>query len=152
MKTQSSFPLTTNPPLGQREFNVMLTHHFKQFIDSWLRYKQSQLEADLNEHLLHRDALEALGVPARLPLADPQLEATEPKPSTVEPLLLDRKQACELLRISKGTLRNRTKDGTLPFVKLRRRKLYPIEAIRAWIASATINTNGSEATLKGEEK
>lgn len=48
-------------------------------------------------------------------------------------LLVSAREAACLLSISERTLRDRTKDGTIPAIRLEGRVLYSPKALQAWI-------------------
>ena len=54
-----------------------------------------------------------------------------------EPLAVDSQQAAKLLSVSARTLWALTSPrGPIPALRLGRRVVYPLESLRAWIASA----------------
>ncbi len=55
------------------------------------------------------------------------------QPAAPAPLLVDAREAARLLSISDRTLRDRTKDGTVPAVKLEGRILYSPKALADWV-------------------
>lgn len=49
------------------------------------------------------------------------------------PLLVDAREACRLLGIGRRLLWVKTNCGDLPVVRIGRRTLYSVEALRTWI-------------------
>lgn len=61
--------------------------------------------------------------------------ATAPfTPSLTPPLLVDRKEASRLLNLSLRKLDAATKAGRIPCVRIGRRVLYSVDALREWIS------------------
>lgn len=66
--------------------------------------------------------------------------------SAPDSLSLSPREAARALGISERTLRRRTQpDGPIPVVRLGSRVLYPVDALREWLANAT-EANSTEAT------
>lgn len=56
-----------------------------------------------------------------------------------EPLLISAQAAAKLLSISERTLRDRTKDGSIPALRLGGRVLYSYSALADWIDRCITN-------------
>lgn len=55
----------------------------------------------------------------------------------LEPLLLSVDEAARLLNVASRTVWTLTKSGTLPHVRIGRRVLYPVDALRRWTIEQT---------------
>lgn len=55
--------------------------------------------------------------------------------SAAEPLLVDRTEASRLLGVSPGTLDNLRRDGAMPSIRIKARRLFAVEDIRRFIDS-----------------
>ena len=53
----------------------------------------------------------------------------------IQQILLDEKQAAEILNISRRTLSRLTSNGEVPSVKIGRLRRYPYQALLGWIES-----------------
>lgn len=69
------------------------------------------------------------------------------KPPPIEPLALRQEAAARLLGISARTLFALTKSGEVPHVRLNGVVLYPLPALREWLAR---RTTGGTTTIGGE--
>ena len=61
-----------------------------------------------------------------------------------EPLLISAQAAAKLLSISERTLRDRTKDGSIPSLRLGGRVLYSWSALADWIDRRITNQTTNE--------
>ena len=56
----------------------------------------------------------------------------------LEPLLVEMSTAAWLLSISERRVAELVKEGRLPYVRLGRRVLFPLKALREWVAALTL--------------
>jgi excisionase family DNA binding protein len=82
-------------------------------------------------------------------LFDPQLShpiespARPDSPETPTPLLLSALEAARLLNVSPRTVWSLTEAGSLPHVRIGRRVLYPVDALRRWTQAQTRTSQSS---------
>jgi hypothetical protein len=73
------------------------------------------------------------------------------KPSPIEPLALRAVDAARALGISERTLWSLTARGVVPHVKLGAVTLYPLPALRDWLASSATGPSIASATADAAE-
>jgi len=64
---------------------------------------------------------------------------------TLQPLALRPRQAARLLGVCERTLANWTRQGSVPYIKLGRAVLYPVDLLQDWLRQKAARQQGQGA-------